>query len=98
MSLGLPYSAQPETQLVAAYQTETSPSESSWGAAVAAVPAFDGTFPSVIAPGYLVASGFIRKTGTSTLEAIATRCGFESARQLRRVWKDAFGTSPSAGR
>ncbi len=33
-----------------------------------------------------------------TLEAIATRCGFESARQLRRVWKEAFGTPPSAGR
>ena len=35
---------------------------------------------------------------TLTLEAIATRCGFESARQLRRVWKEAFGTTPSAGR
>ncbi|MFY9826520.1 MAG: helix-turn-helix domain-containing protein [Thermoanaerobaculia bacterium] len=33
-----------------------------------------------------------------TLEAIATRCGFESARQLRRVWKEAFGTPPSAER
>jgi transcriptional regulator GlxA family with amidase domain len=33
-----------------------------------------------------------------TVEAVATRCGFESARQLRRVWKEAFGTAPSAGR
>ncbi len=33
-----------------------------------------------------------------TVEAVAARCGFESARQLRRVWKEAFGTPPSAGR
>ncbi len=33
-----------------------------------------------------------------TLEAVAARCGFESARQLRRVWKTAFGTPPSAAR
>ncbi|MFL6264185.1 MAG: GlxA family transcriptional regulator [Thermoanaerobaculia bacterium] len=33
-----------------------------------------------------------------TLEGIAARCGFESARQLRRVWKEAFGTPPSAAR
>jgi transcriptional regulator GlxA family with amidase domain len=33
-----------------------------------------------------------------TLEAVATRCGFESARQLRRIWKAAFGTPPSAAR
>jgi transcriptional regulator GlxA family with amidase domain len=33
-----------------------------------------------------------------TVEAVAARCGFESARQLRRVWKAAFGTAPSAGR
>jgi transcriptional regulator GlxA family with amidase domain len=33
-----------------------------------------------------------------TVEAVAARCGFESARQLRRVWKEAFGTAPSAGR
>lgn len=29
------------------------------------------------------------------LEAIAERCGFESARQFRRTWKKAFGVSPS---
>jgi transcriptional regulator GlxA family with amidase domain len=33
-----------------------------------------------------------------TLEAVAGRCGFESARQLRRVWKAAFGAPPSAAR
>ena len=33
-----------------------------------------------------------------TVEAVAARCGFESARQFRRVWKEAFGTAPSAGR
>ena len=33
-----------------------------------------------------------------TIEAIAARCGFESARQLRRRWKETFGTSPSAAR
>lgn len=33
-----------------------------------------------------------------TLEAVAGRCGFESARQLRRVWKTAFGEPPSAAR
>lgn len=33
-----------------------------------------------------------------TLEAIAVRCGFESSRQLRRIWKEAFGTPPSAAR
>jgi transcriptional regulator GlxA family with amidase domain len=31
-----------------------------------------------------------------TVEAVAARCGFESARQLRRLWKEAFGTSPRA--
>jgi transcriptional regulator GlxA family with amidase domain len=33
-----------------------------------------------------------------TIEAVASRCGFESARQLRRLWKEAFGAPPSAGR
>ena len=33
-----------------------------------------------------------------TVEAVAARCGFESARQLRRVWKEAFGTTPSVVR
>lgn len=29
---------------------------------------------------------------------VARECGFESARQLRRVWKAAMGTAPSVGR
>jgi len=33
-----------------------------------------------------------------TIEAVAARCGFETARQLRRLWKEAFGTTPSAAR
>lgn len=33
-----------------------------------------------------------------TIEAVAARCGFEGARQLRRLWKEAFGTAPSAAR
>jgi transcriptional regulator GlxA family with amidase domain len=33
-----------------------------------------------------------------TIEAIATRCGFESARQLRRLWRQELGTTPSAER
>ncbi len=32
-----------------------------------------------------------------TVEAVAARCGFETPRQLRRVWKEAFGTTPRAG-
>src|SRR5207244_12924732 len=33
-----------------------------------------------------------------TLEAVAERCGFAGARQLRRVWKAAFGNSPASTR
>jgi transcriptional regulator GlxA family with amidase domain len=33
-----------------------------------------------------------------TVEAVAERCGFADARQLRRLWKDAYGTSPGAFR
>lgn len=33
-----------------------------------------------------------------TLETVAARCGFESARQLRRLWKEAFGAPPSSSR
>jgi transcriptional regulator GlxA family with amidase domain len=29
------------------------------------------------------------------LETVAERCGFESARHLRRVWKQQFGVAPS---
>jgi transcriptional regulator GlxA family with amidase domain len=30
-----------------------------------------------------------------TLETIAARCGFNDGRQFRRVWREAFGSSPS---
>jgi transcriptional regulator GlxA family with amidase domain len=33
-----------------------------------------------------------------TIEAVAERCGFASARQLRRQWRDTFGTTPSQTR
>ena len=33
-----------------------------------------------------------------TIAAVARDCGFESARQLRRLWRAAFGGSPSDGR
>ena len=33
-----------------------------------------------------------------TLEGIASQCGFEDPRQLRRLWKQAFGSSPSEWR
>jgi transcriptional regulator GlxA family with amidase domain len=32
------------------------------------------------------------------VEAVASSCGFEDARQLRRLWRDAYGTSVSAWR
>ena len=35
---------------------------------------------------------------TQTIEAIATRCGFDSARQFRRVWGRVWGGAPSDGR
>lgn len=33
-----------------------------------------------------------------TIEGVARQCGFDSARQLRRLWRQAYGTSPGAGR
>lgn len=30
-----------------------------------------------------------------TMEEIAERCGYRDARQLRRIWKDTFGSSPA---
>lgn len=33
-----------------------------------------------------------------TIEAVAARCGFEGARQLRRLWRKTFGTAPSLER
>jgi transcriptional regulator GlxA family with amidase domain len=44
-----------------------------------------------------MARNLLRDPGL-TIEAVAGRCGFESARQLRRVWKSAFGGTPGAGR
>jgi len=35
---------------------------------------------------------------TLTMDAIATKCGFDSARQFRRVWGRVFGGAPSEGR
>jgi len=35
---------------------------------------------------------------TQTIEGIAHRCGFDSPRQLRRLWHEAFGTNPAAMR
>ena len=33
-----------------------------------------------------------------TVEAVASRCGFKDARQLRRLWQTTFGTNPTAWR
>lgn len=33
-----------------------------------------------------------------SMEAVAERCGFADARQLRRLWRERFTTSPSAAR
>jgi transcriptional regulator GlxA family with amidase domain len=33
-----------------------------------------------------------------TVEAVASRCGFKDARQLRRLWRDTFGTNPTSWR
>ena len=33
-----------------------------------------------------------------TLEAIASRCGFDDPRHFRRLWRDRYGTPPSAAR
>jgi transcriptional regulator GlxA family with amidase domain len=33
-----------------------------------------------------------------TVDGVAHQCGFDSARQLRRLWREAYGTSPGAGR
>jgi transcriptional regulator GlxA family with amidase domain len=33
-----------------------------------------------------------------SVDAVAERCGFADGRQLRRLWKSAFGTSPGASR
>jgi len=33
-----------------------------------------------------------------TVEAVASRCGFKDARQLRRLWRDTFGSNPTSWR
>ena len=33
-----------------------------------------------------------------TVEAVASRCGFKDARQLRRLWRETFGTNPTSWR
>lgn len=33
-----------------------------------------------------------------TVEGVARQCGFDSARQLRRLWREAYGESPGRGR
>jgi len=33
---------------------------------------------------------------TLTIEGVARRCGFETSRQFRRVWREAFGGPPSS--
>lgn len=38
------------------------------------------------------------KNDQLSIEEIAQRCGFENARQFRRVWKNTFGVSPRAFR
>lgn len=33
-----------------------------------------------------------------TVEGVARQCGFDGARQLRRIWREAYGESPGKGR
>ncbi len=35
---------------------------------------------------------------TLTIDAVAERCGFADGRQLRRLWRDAYGLAPSQAR
>lgn len=44
-----------------------------------------------------LAGNLLNDPGLS-VEGVARQCGFDSARQLRRLWRAAYGTSPSAGR
>jgi transcriptional regulator GlxA family with amidase domain len=32
------------------------------------------------------------------VEAVASRCGFKDARQLRRLWRGTFGSNPTSWR
>jgi transcriptional regulator GlxA family with amidase domain len=40
-------------------------------------------------------AGNLLHDSTLSIEAVASRCGFEDARQLRRLWKSKLGVSPS---
>jgi transcriptional regulator GlxA family with amidase domain len=40
-------------------------------------------------------AGDLLKNPELTLEAVASRCGFQDARQLRRLWHEAYGAPPS---
>ena len=44
-----------------------------------------------------LAAGLLNDPGL-TVEGVARQCGFDSARQLRRLWREAYGESPGAGR
>jgi transcriptional regulator GlxA family with amidase domain len=43
-----------------------------------------------------LAGSLLHDPGLS-VEGVARRCGFDSARQLRRLWRAAYGTSPRIG-
>lgn len=43
-------------------------------------------------------AGDLLRNPELTMEAIAARCGFQDARQLRRLWREAHGVPPSASR
>jgi transcriptional regulator GlxA family with amidase domain len=38
------------------------------------------------------------RDGTLTIDDVASRCGLSDGRHLRRLWREAFGSSPSEGR
>lgn len=44
-----------------------------------------------------VAANLLRNPG-STVDRVASECGFADARQLRRLWRKSFGTNPSSWR
>ena len=44
-----------------------------------------------------LARGLLHDPGL-TVDGVAARCGFGSARQLRRLWKEVYGTSPGTER
>ena len=46
----------------------------------------------------LEVAGNLLRNPAETVEGVASRCGFADARQLRRLWRRAFGVSPSRWR